>query len=75
MSYNTITVEIDYDEADKIVVANLSSMLECLENDYELRKEDRGMAIFEHDKKEDLKILKKHIKSFKTVLKYYGGDL
>jgi hypothetical protein len=75
MSYNTITVEIDYDEADKIVVANLSSMLECLENDYELRKEDRGMAIFENDKKEDLKILKKHIKSFKTVLKYYGGDL
>ena len=75
MSYNTITVEIDYDEADKIVVANLSSMLECLENDYELRKEDRGMAIFENDKKEDLKILKKHIKSFKTVLKYYEGDL
>jgi hypothetical protein len=75
MSYNTITVEIDYDEADKIVVANLSSMLELLENDYELRKEDRGMVIFENDKKEDLKILKKHIKSFKTVLKYYEGDL
>jgi hypothetical protein len=75
MSYNTITVEIDYDEADKIVVANLSSMLELLENDYELRKEDRGMAIFENAKKEDLKILKKHIKSFKTVLKYYEGDL
>ena len=72
MSYNTITVEIDYDEADKIVVANLSSMLECLENDYELRKEDRGMAIFEKDKDEDLKLLKKHIKAFKTVLKYYG---
>jgi hypothetical protein len=72
MSYNTITVEIDYDEADKIVVANLSSMLECLENDYELRKEGRGMAIFEKNKDEDLKILKKHIQSFKTVLKYYG---
>ena len=75
MSYNTITVEIDYDEADKIVVANLSSMLECLENDYEFRKEDGCVAIFENDKKEDLKILKKHIKSFKTVLKYYEGDL
>lgn len=72
MSYNTVTVEIDYDQADKIVVANLSSMLECLEDDYELRKEDRGMAIFEVDKDKDLKILKKHIKSFKTVLKYYG---
>ena len=75
MSYNTITVEIDYDEADKIVVANLSSMLDCLENDYELRKDDRGMAIFDTDKDKDLKILKKHIKAFKTVLKYYVGDL
>ena len=72
MSYNTVTVEIDMDAADKIVVINLKHMLECLEDDYELRKEDRGMAIFEKDKDEDLKILKKHIKSFKTVLKYYG---
>ena len=72
MSYNTVTVEIDMDAADKIVVSNLNCMLECLENDYELRKEGRGMAIFEKDKEEDLKILKKHIKSFKTVLKYYG---
>ena len=75
MSYNTITVEIDMDAADKIAAVNLKNMLELLENDYELRKEDRGMAIFENDKKEDLKILKKHIKSFKTVLKYYEGDL
>jgi hypothetical protein len=72
MTCNTITVEIDYDVADKIVVANLKAMLECLENDYELRKEGRGMAIFERDKDEDLKLLKKHIKSFETVLKYYG---
>lgn len=75
MSYNTVTVEIDMDAADKITLSNLKHMLELLENDYELRKEDRGMAIFEKDKDEDLKILKKHIKSFKTVLKYYGGDL
>ena len=72
MSYNTVTVEIDMDAADKITVQNLNNLLECLEDDYELRKEDRGMAIFEKDKNEDLKILKKHIKSFKTVLKYYG---
>jgi hypothetical protein len=75
MSYNTVTVEIDMDSADRITVQNLNNLLECLENDYELRKEDRGMAIFESDKDKDLKILKKHIKSFKTVLKYYVGDL
>lgn len=75
VNYNTVTVEIDMDAADKIVVANLNCMLECLENDYELRKEDRGMSIFDTDKDKDLKILKKHIKSFKIVIKYYGGDL
>ena len=71
-NYNTVTVEIDIDAADKITLSNLKEMLECLENDYELRKEDRGMAIFEKDKDEDLKILKEHIKAFKTVIKYYG---
>ena len=75
MSYNTVTVEIDMDAADKIVAVNLKNMLELLEDDYGLRKEDRGMAIFEKDKDEDLRILKKHIKSFRTVLKYYEGDL
>jgi hypothetical protein len=72
MSYNTVTVEIDMDEADRITVQNLNNLLECLEDDYELRKEGKPIAIFDADKDEDLKILKKHIKSFKTVLKYYG---
>ena len=67
-----VEIDIDDDMGDKIAVASLKSLLECLENDYELRKEGRGMAIFEKDKDEDLKILKKHIQSFKTVLKYYG---
>lgn len=71
----TLTVELDYDQADKVVVANLKAMLECIKHDYELRKEGKGMAIFEHDKDKDLMLLKKHIKAFKTVLKYYGGDL
>ena len=72
MSYNTVTVEIDMDETDRITVQNLNNLLECLEDDYELRKEGKSIAIFDTDKDEDLKILKKHIKSFKTVLKYYG---
>lgn len=67
-----VEIDIDDDMGDKIAAANLKSLLECLENDYELRKEGRGMAIFEKDKDEDIKILKKHIQSFKTVLKYYG---
>lgn len=74
-SYNALTIELDYDQADKIVIQNLKSMLESLENDYELRKRGEGMVIFEHDKDKDLKLLKKHIKAFKTVLKYYGDDL
>ena len=70
-SFNTVTVEIDIDAADKIVIANLNCMLECLEEDLNNRKES-VMAIFEHDKKKDIERLKEHIKAFKTVIKYYG---
>ena len=70
-SFNTVTVEIDIDAADKIVIANLNSMLECLEEDLKNRKES-GMAIFENDKKKDIERLKEHIKAFKMVIKYYG---
>ena len=72
MSYSTLTVEIDYDQADKLVTQNLKALLECLEHDYEVRKEGEGMAIFERDKEKDLALIKKHIKAFKTVIKYYG---
>ena len=39
-----VEIDIDDDMGDKIAAANLKSLLECLENDYELRKEERTLA-------------------------------
>ena len=70
-----VEVDIDYDEIDKITVNSLKELRKLLENDLELRKEGTGMAIFDTDKDKDVKLLKKQIKAFETVIKYYAGDL
>jgi hypothetical protein len=67
-----IDIDIDTDQVDKIVSKQLELMLESLEDDLERRKEGTGMSIFDSDLDTDVKIIKKHIKAFKTVLKYYG---
>jgi len=70
-----VEVDIDYDEVDKITVNSLKELRNLLENDLKLRKEGTGMAIFDTDKDKDVKLLKKQIKAFETVIKYYAGDL
>ena len=70
-----VEFDLDYDEADRITVNSLKDLLGILENDLELRKAGTGMSIFDTDKDKDVKLLKKHIKAFKTILRYYAGDL
>ena len=70
-----IEVEVDWELSDIIVSKNLKGLLETLEDDYIRRKEGNGMSIFDTDKNKDLKLLKKHIKAMKLILKYYSGDL
>ena len=70
-----IEVDVDWELTDSIVSKNLSDLLDTLEQDYEKRKQGTGMAIFDTDKDKDLKLLKKHIKAMKLILKYYSGDL
>jgi len=70
-----IEVDVDWELSDIIVSKNLKGLLETLEDDYERRKQGTGMSIFDTDKDKDLKLLKKHIKAVKLILKYYVGDL
>ena len=70
-----IEVDVDWELSDIIVSKNLKGLLETLEDDYERRKQGTGMSIFDTDKDKDLKMLKKHIKAVKLILKYYVGDL
>ena len=70
-----IEVEVDWELSDVIVSKNLKELLDVLEHDLDCRKRDVGMAIFDTDKDKDIKLLKKHIKAMKLILRYYIGDL
>jgi hypothetical protein len=67
-----IKIDFDEEQLDKLLHAKLNSLMNLLKYDLNRRKEGTGMAIFDTDLDTDVKIMKDHIKAFKTVLKYYG---
>jgi hypothetical protein len=66
------TIQLPYGEVDAIITKELTIVLRWLKNDREQRKNDEGMAIFDTDKKTDLKKLKEYIKAVELILEYYG---
>lgn len=67
-----VTIEVQQEQLSAIVKADLLDMLDCLTKDLERVKENKKGSVFSMDYDEDRKELKKHIKSFKRVLRYYG---
>lgn len=65
-------IELRSEQADDVVTHELKGLLKELRAQYAHRANRNGYAVFEHDKAEDLKIMKKHIKACKLLLKYYG---
>jgi transcription initiation factor IIE alpha subunit len=66
------TIRLPYGQVDEIIIKELTTVLRWLKRDREQRKNDEGMAIFDTDKKTDLKKLKEHIKAVELILEYYG---
>ena len=69
-----VMVELDWDTVDNIIVTQLKEGLQSIRQDYENRKAGHGMAIFDNDRDIDVAEMKHHIKSFETLIKYYGGQ-
>ena len=67
-----LKIDFDDEQLDHVLSAKLKGLLKLLQDDLKRRKEGVGMAIFDTDLDTDVKIMKDHIKAFKTVLKYYG---
>ena len=72
MEVRKVTVELDWNTIDGIVKKELRSLRDNLKEDLRKRKDDKGMAIFDTDKKKDIALIKDHIESFNTILSYYG---
>jgi hypothetical protein len=67
-------VDIPYEVADQLIVVGLKEQLECLKDFLAKNKETEECArVFETDRLEDRRLIKKHIKAFKRVLTWYGG--
>jgi protoporphyrinogen oxidase len=69
------TIELSDDQVNSIIREDLKNLLACLEDDLERVKRDKTGYVFENDFEKDKKEIKKHIKSFKRILKYYGEPL
>lgn len=66
-------IDIPYETVDSIVVENLKEQLEQFESYLRINKEtEECCKVFDTDRFEDRKLIKKHIKSFKRVLEWYG---
>ena len=67
-----VTVQLEDDTIDKIVLDELKWCLQSLKTDLRNRKANRGIAVFDMDRKEDIKALKEHINAFKLVIQYHS---
>jgi len=68
---NKLTVELEWDAVDSIVVQVLKNQYNGLKKDLDSRLNDKEtLGIFSNDKEEDIAEIQKHLDSIKTVLSY-----
>lgn len=71
-----VTVELDWETVDNIVLNQLQDAYSGLVTDLEEREDggNRG-GIFDTDKDTDIILIKAHIDAFKLAIKYFGGKV
>ena len=69
-----VTVELDWDTVDGIVVQQVTDARDGLIEQLEERKGDGNKGgVFDNNKKKDIILIKAHIDAFELVIKYFGG--
>lgn len=74
MTMEKITVELDYDTVDGIVMQEMRYSLTAFENSLRIRQQnsDSDLAVFVHERDMDILLLQDHIRACKLMLRYYG---
>ena len=67
-----VTVELECDTIDKIIVEQLADTMRHLEEDCESRKVGNCFPVFETDEAADIALMEEHIAAFKIILTYFG---
>jgi hypothetical protein len=70
---NKIMIEMVDEQIDAIVVQEIKNCIKGFERDLELRKEGKGLAIFDNDPVVDMMYIEKYIDAFRLVLEYHGN--
>jgi hypothetical protein len=69
-----VTVELDWDTVDGIVVQQVTDARDGLIEQLEERKgKGNKGGVFDKDKKKDIILIKAHIDAFELVINYFGG--
>jgi hypothetical protein len=66
------SVELTDEFLDELIVGRLSESREILEEDLVNRKNGDALGIFSMDREEDIRKIKKMIKSLNRVIKYHS---
>ena len=71
-----VTVELDWETVDNIVVEQVTDARAGLIEQLEERKEKGSKGgVFDNNKKKDIILIKAHIDAFEMVIKYFGGKI
>lgn len=65
-------IELEDEQISKIICDEITWCVNLLKKDLAARKAGSTLGIFHKNPKKDCKKIKKHIKAFKTVFKYYS---
>jgi hypothetical protein len=69
-----VTVELDWDTVDGIVVQQVTDARDGLIEQLEERKgKGNKGGVFDNDRKKDIILIKAHIDAFELVINYFGG--
>lgn len=68
-----VTIELEDEQIDAIVIEELKWAVDLFEKDLDLRSEGRGTSIFDNDPVKDVAYIQEYISAFKLVLDWYGG--
>ena len=66
------TIQLEFEQIDAIVIAELKSTYDTMKRDYEVHP---VIGIFHTDREEDKKEIKKYMKSLKRLIEWYGGKV
>jgi hypothetical protein len=71
-----VTVELDWDTVDNIVVQQVTDARDGLIEQLEERKRNGNKGgVFDNNKKKDIILIKAHIDAFELAIKYFGGKV